>query len=159
MMEAAPALTKSLAAFKSGYIYGITIKPSFARISVALIVSQLSGSRYLESCIISILTKSPQPISRARRAMRTASSAFLAPDVFGSSVTPSGIQSRIFSLSLVLARLTASVIICAPASDTAARIKSRLYLPEPKIKREEKVCPPNVNVSFSIIIFLRFRAV
>ena len=33
----------------------------------------------------------PQPVSRARRAILTASSAFLAPDVFGSSVTLSGI--------------------------------------------------------------------
>ena len=37
--HAAPALTRSLAAFRSGYIYGITTNPSFARISVALIVS------------------------------------------------------------------------------------------------------------------------
>ena len=36
---AAPAFTRSLAAFKSGYIYGITTNPSLARISVALIVS------------------------------------------------------------------------------------------------------------------------
>ena len=39
MMEAAPALTRSRATFRSGYIYGITTKPSFARISVARMVS------------------------------------------------------------------------------------------------------------------------
>ena len=61
-----------------------------ARISVALMVSWLSGSRYLVSRMISIFTKSPQPSSRARRAMRTASSAFRAPEVLGSSVTPWG---------------------------------------------------------------------
>jgi len=37
--HAAPTSANSLAAFKSGYIYGITTKPSFAKISVALIVS------------------------------------------------------------------------------------------------------------------------
>ena len=88
---AAPAFTRSRAVFKSGYIYGITTKPSFARISVAFTVSSLSGRRYFVSRIISILTKSPQPSSRAIRAMRTASFAFLAPDVFGKSVTPFGI--------------------------------------------------------------------
>ena len=36
---AAPTFTNSRATFKSGYIYGITIKPSAANISVALIVS------------------------------------------------------------------------------------------------------------------------
>ena len=54
-------------------------------------VSALSGNRYFESFIISTLTKSPHPNSRARRAIRTASSAFLAPDVLGSKVTPLGI--------------------------------------------------------------------
>ena len=39
MIVAAPAFTISLAALRSGYIYGITTKPSFARTSVALIVS------------------------------------------------------------------------------------------------------------------------
>ena len=39
MMDAAPALTRSRATFRSGYIYGMTIKPSLARISVALMVS------------------------------------------------------------------------------------------------------------------------
>ena len=37
--QAAPAFTRSLAAFRSGYMYGMTTKPSFARISVALMVS------------------------------------------------------------------------------------------------------------------------
>ena len=89
--QAAPAFTKSLAAFKSGYIYGITTNPSFARISVALIVSWLSGRRYLLSRIISTFTKFPQPSSLAKRAILTASCAFLAPEVFGKRVTPSGI--------------------------------------------------------------------
>ena len=88
---AAPALTRSLAVYKSGYIYGSTTNPSFARISVALTVSTLSGRRYLLSFIISILTKSPHPNSLAILAILTASSAFLAPEVLGSSVTPSGI--------------------------------------------------------------------
>lgn len=35
----APAFTRSLAVLRSGYIYGITTNPSFARISVARIVS------------------------------------------------------------------------------------------------------------------------
>ena len=35
----APASTRALATFRSGYIYGITINPSFAKISVARIVS------------------------------------------------------------------------------------------------------------------------
>ena len=68
----------------------MTTKPSFASVSVARMVSWLSGRRYLESRMISIFTKSPQPSSRASRAMRTASSAFRAPEVLGSRVTPSG---------------------------------------------------------------------
>ena len=39
MMQAAPAFTRSRAAYRSGYIYGMTTKPSFARISVARMVS------------------------------------------------------------------------------------------------------------------------
>ena len=91
IIQAAPAFLRSLATFRSGYIYGITIKPSLARISVALIVSWLSGSRYFESLITSIFTKSPQPHSLDSLAILTASSAFLAPDVFGRRVTPLGI--------------------------------------------------------------------
>ena len=68
-------------------MYGSTTKPSLARISVARIVSLLSGSRYFESRMISILTKSPQPSALARCAMRTASSAVRAPEVLGSRVT------------------------------------------------------------------------
>ena len=41
--------------------------------------------------MISIFTKSPQPSSLASLAIRTASSAFLAPEVLGRSVTPFGI--------------------------------------------------------------------
>jgi hypothetical protein len=67
------------------------MNPSFARISVARIVSELSGSRYLVSLMTSIFTKSPQPSSRASRAIRTASAALRAPEVFGSSVIPGGI--------------------------------------------------------------------
>ena len=47
-----------------------------------------------QSRMTSTFTKSPHPIARASRAMRTASSAVRAPDVFGSSVTPSGMASR-----------------------------------------------------------------
>ena len=54
------------------------------------------------------MTKSPQPIARLNLAILTASSAFLAPDVFGSKVTPFGIKSKIFSLSFVFARRSAS---------------------------------------------------
>ena len=36
---AAPAFCRSLATFKSGFIYGRTTNPSFAKISVAFIVS------------------------------------------------------------------------------------------------------------------------
>ena len=64
-MQAAPASFNALAAFKSGYIYGITTNPSN-------------------------LTKLPHPISLARRAILTASFAFLAPDVLGNKVTLSG---------------------------------------------------------------------
>ena len=87
MTAAAPASTRSRAVLRSGYIYGRTMKPSLASCSVARTVASLSGSRYFESRMISIFTKSPQPSSRARCAMRTASSAVRAPDVFGSSVT------------------------------------------------------------------------
>ena len=45
----------------------------------------------------SILTQFPHPDSRAKRAMRMASCAFLAPEVFVKSVIPLGIYSRIFS--------------------------------------------------------------
>ena len=57
---------------------------------MARMVSWLSGSKYLESRMISTFTKLPQPSSRASRAMRTASSAFRAPEVLGSRVTPLG---------------------------------------------------------------------
>ena len=156
---AAPAFTKSRATFKSGYIYGITTNPSFARISVALIVSSLSGSRYFESRIISILTKFPHPSSRASLAIRTASSAFLAPLVLGSSVIPFGIKSRMFSCSFVFARRTARVIISAPASFTAASIRLSEYFPEPKIKRELNSCPPIISLSLFMLLsfFLYFK--
>ena len=151
MTAAAPALARSRAVLRSGYIYGMTMKPSFARISVARTVSQLSGSRYLLSRIISILTKSPQPHSRASRAMRTASSAVRAPEVFGSSVTPCGICSRMLSV-LELARRSAIVIICAPASETAALMSSGEYLPEPRIKRDVNSCPPMMSLSVIVVI-------
>ena len=131
-------------------MYGSTTNPSFASISVAFTVSTLSGSRYLLSFIISTFTKSPHPSSLAMRAMRTASFASLAPEVFGSNVTLSGIKSRMFSFFFVLVRRTANVIICAPAFSTAALISSMEYFPDPKIKREENSFPPNVNVSFFI---------
>ena len=88
--QAAPASSSRLAAIGSGNMYGITTKPSLASISVARIVSSLSGSRYFVSCSISTLTKFVWQTSRARRAMRTASSALRAPDVFGSIVMPLG---------------------------------------------------------------------
>ena len=72
-------------------MYGMTTKPSLASIAVALMVSSLSGSRYFASCSISTFTKSVWHTSRAKRAMRTASSALRAPDVFGSMVIPLGI--------------------------------------------------------------------
>ena len=86
------------------------------------------------------------------RAMRTASFASLAPEVFGSNVTLSGIKSRMFSFFFVLVRRTANVIICAPAFSTAALISSMEYFPDPKIKREENSFPPNVNVSLFIVL-------
>ena len=158
---AAPALTRSRAVYRSGYMYGSTTNPSFASISVAFTVSTLSGSRYLLSFIISTFTKSPHPSSLAMRAMRTASFASLAPEVFGSNVTLSGIKSRMFSFFFVLVRRTANVIICAPAFSTAALISSMEYFPDPKIKREENSFPPNVNVSFFIFssFFLVFSLV
>jgi ABC-type amino acid transport substrate-binding protein len=129
--------------------------------TVAFTVSTLSGSRYLLSFIISTFTKSPHPSSLAMRAMRTASFASLAPEVFGSNVTLSGIKSRMFSFFFVLVRRTANVIICAPAFSTAALISSMEYFPDPKIKREENSFPPNVNVSFFIFssFFLVFSLV
>ena len=48
------------------------------------------GQQYLLSLITSIFTKSVWQSSRARRAMRTASSALRAPLVLGSKVTFSG---------------------------------------------------------------------
>ena len=108
----------------------------------------MSGSRYLESRMISIFTKSPQPSSRANRAMRTASLALRAPDVFGSRVTPSGIWSRMLSPSALFARRTASVIISAPACCTAASISAIEYFPDPRIKREWNSRPPRISGSF-----------
>ena len=88
--QAAPASSRRFAAIGSGNMYGMTTKPSFASFSVALMVSSLSGSRYFDSCSISTFTKSVWHTSRARRAIRTASSALRAPDVFGSMVMPFG---------------------------------------------------------------------
>ena len=149
---AAPALTRSRAAFRSGYIYGMTTNPSFAKISVARIVSWLSGSRYFESRMISTLTKSPQPNSLASLAMRTASFASLAPLVFGSNVTPFGIKSKIFSCSFVFALRTASVMISAPASLIAASIRFKEYFPEPRINRDRNSCPPMTSLSLSMFV-------
>ena len=97
--------------------------------------------------MISTFTKSPQPIALLSLAIRTASSALRAPDVFGSSVTPSGMKSRIFSFSWVFARLSASVMISAPPCSTAALIRFRLYFPDPRIKRLLNSFPPNTNLS------------
>ena len=47
-----------------------------------------------------------------------------------------------FSCSLVLARRTARVMSSAPASRTAASMSFREYFPEPRMKRDVKVCPP-----------------
>ena len=102
----------------------------------------------------STFTKSPQPMARASRAMRTASSAVRAPDVFGSSVTPAGMASRMLSCCEVFARRTASVTICAPASRTAASTSSRLHVPDPRMKREVNVRPPSDQVSGSYAIDL-----
>ena len=135
IMQLAPALSIALAAFRSGNIYGIGTKPSFAKASQAFIVSALSGKRNLESVMISILTSSPHPSSRASWAIRTASLAFLAPLVFGKSVTPFGIKSSIFRSLLSFMRLRARVRICAPASFMAESMSSCEYLPEPRIKR------------------------
>ena len=88
---AAPASSILFAAIRSGIIYGSTINPSSANIFVAFIVSELSGIRYCESLIISILIKSPHPASLAILAIFTASSAVLAPEVLGKSVMCLGI--------------------------------------------------------------------
>ena len=101
----------------------------------------------MASCIISIFTKSPHPISRLSLAILTASSAFLAPEVLGRRVTPFGMKSRIFSLFSVLARLRASVIISAPPCSTAALIRFTLYFPEPNMNLLLNSCPPNINLS------------
>ena len=45
MTAAAPALTRSRATLRSGYMYGSTVKPSLASMSVARTVSALSGRR------------------------------------------------------------------------------------------------------------------
>lgn len=39
MTAAAPAFTRSRATYRSGFMYGRTVKPSLARVSVALAVS------------------------------------------------------------------------------------------------------------------------
>ncbi len=90
MTAAAPASAIARAAVRSGIMYGIGVKPSSANISTAFIVLALSGRRYRVSRTISILIMSPQPSSLASLAMVSASSAFLAPEVLGKSVTPSG---------------------------------------------------------------------
>ena len=122
-----------LAAARSGIMYGMGMKPSSASILTALIVSQLSGRRYLESRMISIFTKSPQPSSLASLAMRTASSAFLAPEVLGRRVIPSGMLSRMFPSPGELALRTASVAISTPPFSITARVISRENFPEPRM--------------------------
>ena len=52
-----------------------------------------------ESEITSILIQFPQPIAFANLAILTASSAFLAPEVLGSKITPSGIFANMSSSS------------------------------------------------------------
>ena len=54
-------------------------------------VSSLSGSKYLESDITSIFIQFPHPIALAILAILIASSALVAPEVLGSSITSLGI--------------------------------------------------------------------
>ena len=147
IMAAAPASAMSLAAERSGIMYGMGMKPSSASIPTALMVSLLSGRRYLVSRMISILMKSPQPSSLARRAMRTASSALRAPDVFGRRVMPFGMWSRMFPSPSLLARLTASVAISTPPFSITALVMSRENLPEPRMNLELNLWPPITSSS------------
>ena len=75
-------------------------------------------------------------MARESLAMRTASSASLAPLVLGINIVSFGIESNIFSTSPPTARRKARVIISAPASSNTASIKSIENLPDPKINRD-----------------------
>ncbi len=97
----------------------------------------------------SILMKSPQPISRDKWAMRTASSAVRALDVFGSRVTFFGIYNRGCYLSDRLRRGAGPWLRSGhrPCS-TAASMRSTENLPEPKMKRDVNSWPPRTRIFF-----------
>ena len=144
---AAPASAMSRAAVRSGIMYGMGMKPSSASIPTALTVSLLSGRRYLVSRMISILMKSPQPSSLASLAMRTASSALLAPDVLGRRVMPSGMLSSTSPSPPAHARLTARVAISTPPSSMTLRVMSSENLPDPRMNLERNLRPPRIKSS------------
>ena len=115
---AAPAFTRSLAAFRSGYMYGRTTKPSFCkdlcRLDRLVIVRKevfriAHNSRALQNLRIPALWKV------LRYALPPA--AFLAPDVFGSSVTPFRdiIQEYLPRPPVICPAQVLSVTICASA--------------------------------------------
>ncbi len=72
---AAPASTSLRAFTTSSFVYGSTTKPSFTSTRVASSRPSLSGNSVFWSPITSSLTQFERPTSRARRAVRTASSA------------------------------------------------------------------------------------
>ena len=154
MMAAAPASAMERAAVRSGIMYGMGMKSSLARSSTALMVSRLSGRRYLESRMISILMKSPQPSSLASLAILSASSASLAPEVLGRSVMPLGMWSRMLPSPVELALLTARVAICTPPFSMTARVMSRENFPEPSMNLDWKRCPPITRSSFMPVAFV-----
>ena len=86
MTAAAPASRSFLAMIRSSLVYGKTVNPSFTHRRVASSVASVSGNSVLASAMTSIFIRLPTPASRARSAVRTASSAVLQPAVLGRMV-------------------------------------------------------------------------
>src|SRR3989339_215562 len=127
------------------------MNPSRASISVARMVSALSGRRYFWSLMTSTFIQSPQPMARERCAIRTASSAFRAPEVLGSSIFPSGMWRRILSAGRSKStRRRATVMIShSAAARMAGMSASSWYFPDPVMRRDRTVRPAMARESMS----------
>jgi hypothetical protein len=97
----------------------------------------------------SSLIQSGSPPARASRAMRTASSAVSAPEVFGSRRRSSGMKAVMSSSRASKStRRTATVTISQPEASSASRITGNDgYFPVPVIRRDRKARPAIVNSS------------
>src|SRR6266508_3032837 len=145
-----PASSSFFAVTGSSFVYGRTVKPSFASTRDASTSPSTSGKSVRRSPITSSFTRSPISSSRPSRAVRIASSAVKQAAVFGRSLIPFGIHSRsdsdpFFERS---SRRTATVTTSAPEATSARCIVGKSgYLPVPTRSRLVNWCLPMLHAS------------